>query len=95
MSKNYKERISYEDQDWFKIPGFNPTLDQKLFEVKGSSMAPTVLDQEILICQVQPKVQNIVSGTLVVVITHSEVLVKRAHKVEEDSITLKMTILRK
>lgn len=86
--KNYRERINYEDQDWFRIPGFNPTLDQILFEVEGNSMVPTVLDKEILICQVQPRLKNVLNGTLAIVVTDSEVLVKRVHKVEDKFIVL-------
>lgn len=69
--------INYDDADWFRIPGFNPSLDQKLFEVEGDSMVPTILPRDILVCQVQPNPKNLLSGTLVLIITNTEVLVKR------------------
>lgn len=57
--ENFYEENSYEISDWYRIPGFNPSIDQKLFEVAGESMAPTILAGDVLICQDQPKIDNI------------------------------------
>ncbi|MHA6281086.1 XRE family transcriptional regulator [Salinimicrobium sp. CAU 1759] len=80
--------INYDQTDWFKIPGFNPSLDQKLFEVEGNSMAPTILPRDILICQEQPKAKNLLNGTLVLLVTNKEVVVKRFENLLKDSMRL-------
>jgi phage repressor protein C with HTH and peptisase S24 domain len=69
--------INYDQADWFRIPGFNPSLDQKLFEVEGNSMAPTILPRDILICQEQSNPKNLLNGSLVLIVTLKEVVVKR------------------
>ncbi|WP_373059195.1 helix-turn-helix transcriptional regulator [Zunongwangia sp. H14] len=63
--------------DWFRIPGFNPTLNQRLFEVEGNSMAPTILDGDLVICQTQKKIENVLDGTVVLVVTKEAILIKR------------------
>ena len=80
--------INYDQADWFKIPGFNPALDQKLFEVEGNSMAPTILPRDILICQEQPNAKNLLNGSLVLLVTKKEVVVKRFEKFSGDSMKL-------
>lgn len=80
--------VNYDQADWFRIPGFNPTLDQKLFEVEGNSMVPTILPRDILICQVQPNFKKLLNGSLVVIITSKEVVVKRLEKFEGERIFL-------
>ena len=83
---NYRARINFDDKDWFKIPGFNPTKDQRLFEVEGNSMVPTIFPGDVLICQVQPTFSRLLSGSLILLITHSEILAKRFEKLEQDTI---------
>lgn len=75
--KKMDEELSFADYEWFRIPGFNPAFEQKLFEIDGESMAPTVLPKDIIICQSQPKIENILDGSLVLLITAKEIIVKR------------------
>lgn len=75
--KNFHEENSFEISDWYRIPGFNPSIEQKLFEVAGESMSPTILAGDVVICQDQPKIDNILDGTLVLLVTAKGVYIKR------------------
>lgn len=75
--KNIDNGISLEDHEWYRIPGFNPSIGQKLFEVEGESMIPTILPGDILICQEQHKIENAVDGSLVVLVSTNRLMVKR------------------
>lgn len=87
---NYGDHLSFDDYDWFRIPGFNPTVDQVLFEVEGDCMAPTVFRKDIIICQPKAKNDPLKDGTLVVVVTENELYVKRySTSKDEDYILLK------
>lgn len=87
--KNSPRDLVEEDVEWYRIPGFNPTVDHRLFEVEGDSMAPTVMPGDIVICQKQHKWDNILDGSLVLVVTNESVLVKRFRTTrEEDCIDL-------
>lgn len=74
--KNFKEDHSYEEYEWYRIPGFNPTLDQSLFEVEGESMSPTLLPRDIVVCQNQ-KIEKAMDGSVVLIITKNEITIKR------------------
>jgi hypothetical protein len=50
---------------------------QMLFEVEGDSMVPTIMPGEVLICQDQPKLENLLDNSLVLILTKEEFLVKR------------------
>ncbi|NJY62872.1 helix-turn-helix domain-containing protein [Salinimicrobium sp. CDJ15-81-2] len=84
--ENFKGGINFDDKDWFKIPGFNPTKDQRLFEVEGNSMLPTIFPGDVLISQVQQDISKLLSGSLILLITHSEILAKRFEKLQKDTI---------
>ena len=77
----YLQNINNDDffdiSDWFRIPGFDLTKDQTLFEVDGDSMAPTIYPGDILVCQVHTNIDNILDGSAVVIITVDGVMVKR------------------
>ncbi len=75
--KNFHEEHSFEVSDWYRIPGFNPTHDQKLFEVSGDSMSPTLLNGDVIICQIQPNIENILDGSLLLLVTENGILIKR------------------
>lgn len=74
--KNFKEDHSYEEYEWYRIPGFNPSLDQSLFEVEGESMSPTLLPRDIVICQNQ-KIENVIDGSVGLIITKDKITIKR------------------
>ncbi|MGI0108253.1 XRE family transcriptional regulator [Salinimicrobium sp. WS361] len=86
--ENFKKRINFDDRDWFKIPGFNPTQDYRLFEVEGESMVPTILPGDILICQVLQDLNRALNGTLLLLITKDAVLAKRLEKIDHDKIVV-------
>ncbi|AVR43931.1 transcriptional regulator [Christiangramia fulva] len=67
----------FDIKDWFRIPGFDPTRDQTLFEVDGDSMSPTIFPGDVLICQVHNHVDQVLDGSAVVIITVEGVMVKR------------------
>ncbi|TVZ27454.1 helix-turn-helix protein [Gillisia sp. Hel_I_86] len=75
--KNFHEENSFEVSDWYRIPGFNPAIEQKLFEVTGQSMSPTLLNGDVIICQAQPKIDNILDGSLILLVTEGGILIKR------------------
>lgn len=81
--KNLSKNLSKEDWDWYKIPGYNPTKDHRLFEVEGESMVPTILPGDIIITQKQNKWDQILDGSLVLVVTTESLLVKRMRKGKE------------
>ncbi|MGB7784534.1 MAG: LexA family transcriptional regulator [Salinimicrobium sp.] len=71
----HKEQVR-PDLEWYKIPGFNGSGDQRLFEVEGKSMLPTVLPGDIVVCQSQG-VNDALEGSVVVVVTKENVFIKR------------------
>ena len=75
--KNFHEDHSFEVSDWYRIPGFNPAIEQKLFEVSGDSMSPTLLNGDVIICQAQPRIDNILDGSLILLVTEEGILIKR------------------
>ena len=77
--KYYNRESPSFDCDWYRIPGFPPEGDQKLFEVEGKSMLPTILPGEVIICQKQPQIRNVLDGSVVLVITNNEILIKRLY----------------
>lgn len=84
--KNSHGELDYDDNEWYRIPGYNPTQDHLLFEVEGESMVPTVLPGDVLICQKQNNWDTILDGSVVVIVTKESVLVKRLRKEEKTEI---------
>ncbi|MCM4157652.1 transcriptional regulator [Gramella sp. AN32] len=78
--KNISDEYFSNIEDWYRIPGFDPSKDQSLFEVDGDSMAPTVLEKDILICQLHKNLENILDGSAVVAIVEGKIMVKRIRK---------------
>ncbi|MBZ9730567.1 LexA family transcriptional regulator [Salegentibacter sp. JZCK2] len=74
--KNFEENHYYDEYDWYRIPGFNPTLDQNLFEVEGECMSPTLLPNDIVVCQKQ-KIDKVIDGAIVLIITKNKTIIKR------------------
>lgn len=68
------------DYEYYKIPGFNPTKESVLFEIEGESMQPTILPGDALVCQTQKKMDYVVEGSVVVVMTKGESFDTRNHK---------------
>lgn len=76
--KNHPGNLKEVEKDWYRIPGYNPTIEHCLFEVEGHSMEPNIFPGDILICQEQKHIQNIIDGSVVLLITKDSILVKRA-----------------
>ncbi|HBT09166.1 MAG TPA: transcriptional regulator, partial [Leeuwenhoekiella sp.] len=66
--------------DMFKLPGYEPAQGQKLFEVEGDSMAPTLMHGDILITQHTDDLNEILDGSVAVIVTTKSVLTKRIKK---------------
>ena len=77
--RQFHQKTHNDDLEWYKIPGYDGKEDQKLFEVEGKSMLPTVLPGDIVICQTQSKVNNVLEGSVVVVVTKENVYIKRLY----------------
>ncbi len=84
--KNGSKDLDYEDFEWYRIPGYNPTQDHLLFEAEGESMVPTVLPGDVLICQKHGNWDMILDGSVVVVVSNESVLVKRIVRQEKDNL---------
>lgn len=75
--------------EMFRIPGFESHKKQKLFEVEGDSMLPTLMHGDILIAEEIDDLSELVDGSLTVVITSKAVVTKRLKKdLNNDSIIL-------
>ncbi|MEH6656574.1 XRE family transcriptional regulator [Leeuwenhoekiella marinoflava] len=75
--------------DMFKLPGYEPAQGQKLFEVEGDSMMPTLMHGDILITQHTDDISEILDGSVAVIITTKSVLTKRIKKdLSNDAIIL-------
>ena len=66
--------------DMFKLPGYEPAEGQKLFEVEGDSMMPTLMHGDILITQHADDITEILDGSVAVIVTAKSVLTKRIKK---------------
>ncbi|MFI8378220.1 XRE family transcriptional regulator [Leeuwenhoekiella sp. NPDC079379] len=66
--------------DMFKLPGYEPAEGQKLFEVEGDSMMPTLMHGDILITQHADDLTEILDGSVAVIVTPKSVLTKRIKK---------------
>lgn len=69
-----------ETLEMYKIPGYEPATGQKLFEVEGDSMLPTLMHGDILITQHVEDLSEILDGSVVVIVTDKSVLTKRIKK---------------
>ena len=83
--KNFDGPEDFKAEDYFRVPGVGPAAaDQKLFEVEGDSMVPTVFPKDVILCQVQSQIENLLKGTLIVLVTRESVLVKRFDEFDID-----------
>ncbi len=75
-----------KDEEWlgalemYRIPGFDSHKDQKLFEVEGDSMMPTLMHGDIIIAKHLDDLTAIVDGSIIVVITPKSDITKRIKK---------------
>jgi phage repressor protein C with HTH and peptisase S24 domain len=75
-----------KDEEWlgalemYRIPGFDSYKDQKLFEVEGDSMMPTLMHGDVLITKHLDDLTAVIDGSIIVVITPKAVITKRIKK---------------
>lgn len=81
---NYNESDFVEALDLYKIPGFENGR-YRIFEVEGDSMVPTIFSHDKIICECIEDPHGMIEGTLNVVITKKDILVKRVYYSHEDS----------
>ncbi len=80
---------SFSDlEDWFRVPGFMPVEDHRLFEVNTNNLTPTILTGDILVCQNHQKFEEILDGTAVIVVTGDQIYMKRFKKSSEEGYLL-------
>lgn len=79
----HKEDVM-EDFEYYKVPGFNPTKDSVLIEIKGDSMQPTVMAGDVLLCQTQHNMDYVLDGSIVVLVTKEDLLTTRLFKHEDN-----------
>lgn len=84
--KNLSKEITPEDYEWYRIPGFNATLEHRLFEAEGESMIPTIFPGDIVITQKQNNWDQILDGSLVLIGTKDSLLIKRFRNSDEPDI---------
>ncbi|MDT0675583.1 XRE family transcriptional regulator [Autumnicola musiva] len=82
--KNMHKEDVMDDFEYYRVPGFNPTKDSYLIENEGSSMEPTVMSGDILICQTQHKLERVLDGSIVILVTKDAILTKRIYKHDDD-----------
>lgn len=75
--KNYPDKENHQEYDWYRIPGFEPIEGQKLFEVDGKSMLPTIIPGDIVICEPQKEIDNTLEGSVVLAVLTDRILIKR------------------
>lgn len=84
--KNLYKEIIPDDYEWYQIPGFNATLEHRLFEAEGESMIPTIFPGDIIITQKQKNWDQILDGSLVLIGTKDSLLIKRFKKSNEPDV---------
>ncbi|MFN4764426.1 XRE family transcriptional regulator [Gillisia sp. Q332] len=84
--KNLSKEISPGDYEWYRIPGFNATLEHRLFEAEGESMIPTLFPGDIIITQTQNNWDQILDGSLILIVTNESLLIKRFKKSNEQDV---------
>ena len=57
--KNSPGNLEEVEKEWYRIPGYNPSVEHRLFEVERKSMEPNIFPGDILICQEQKEYKNI------------------------------------
>ncbi|TRO65758.1 helix-turn-helix transcriptional regulator [Christiangramia sabulilitoris] len=75
-------------EDWFRVPGFDPVEEHKLFEVNSNNMTPTILSGDILVCQNHKKIDEILDGTAVFVVTGDQIYMRRFKRSSESGFFL-------
>ena len=86
--KNLSDDFFTDLEDWFRVPGFTPVEDHRLFEVNSNNLTPTILPGDILVCQNHQKLDEILDGTAVIVVTGEQIYMKRFKRSSEEDYLL-------
>lgn len=86
--KNLHKDSQLEAYEWYRMPGLQGDGTEKMFEVEGRSMVPTLLPGDIIICQTQPEISKALDGSVVLVITNESIFVKRLRSINGDFLLL-------
>lgn len=78
----HKRKETMEALEYYRIPGFK-NGEYAIFEVEGNSMRPTILPNDHIICSRLENADRFIDGSLCVIVTTEEILVKRVYKDEE------------
>lgn len=81
--EDFSDSFFADLEDWFRVPGFETSGDHSLFEVKRDNMSPTILTGDVLICQNHTRLEEILDGTAVIVVTKNDILMNRIKKSSE------------
>ncbi len=74
----HKDDPTYFSQlEYYRIPGFNKRGNHRIFLVHGDSMQPTLLQDDHLVCSEVKDVNQLEDGDLAVLVTKSDIVVKR------------------
>jgi transcriptional regulator with XRE-family HTH domain len=80
--ENHIDDSFMEKLDLYKIPGFEKG-DHRIFEVEGDSMVPTIMPRDWIICR-GTGLDNLIEGSLCVIVTGNDIVVKRVYKDREN-----------
>lgn len=86
--KNSPGNLEEVEKEWYRIPGYNPSVEHRLFEVEGKSMEPNIFHGDILICQEQKDFKKILDGSVVLLVTKESILVKRVRLSNDPEVML-------
>ncbi len=67
----------------YRIPGFEKG-DHRIFEVEGDSMVPTIIPRDWIVCR-SMGLEKLIEGSLCVIVTHNDIVVKRVYKDRDDA----------
>lgn len=87
--ENHTSEDFIEALDLYKIPGFT-SGNFRLFEVEGDSMIPAITPHDKIICERAEDHRSLAEGTLNVIVTQKDIVVKRTYYSEQgDKLILK------
>lgn len=85
FAMNFHDPGEPEPEDYYRIPGMGPySNSQKLFEIDGESMIPTIFPRDVVLCQARENRDNLPGGTLILLILRDSVIIKRFDQFDED-----------
>lgn len=71
----------------YRIPGFDEG-DYRIYQISGESMQPTLIPNDYVVCIRVDNIERIVSGSLIVIVTHHDIYIRRLRANTHDSVIL-------